>query len=546
MRALILMVAIPLAGLSTWWGVSSFAGSQDTGPRDTFTAVRKNFKVILQEKGELKASSSIDIKSEVSGRSTIISLVPEGSSVKKGELLVELASDEIEERVQGEKIQVAAAEATFESAERQLEILKGQNESNIRKGELKLRLAKLELEKYELGEWPKQKQDAEFLIESNEKKYERFQTDFEYAKTLYKKKFITKTEYDGNEFDEYGAKVALQKSKRDLEILEKYTHVKDLAQKTSDVSEAEKELGRVKQEADNKLSEKQVAVQARKDELALKHQRLQKLEDKMAKTKIFAPADGLVVYGGGSSRWMGRDDQIKEGAEVFERQTIMQLPDTSEMKVVVRIHEAQTDKIRLDQEAIIEVEGISDRKYTGRITKIAVLADSQNRWLNPELKEYETEITINESDPLLKPGVTARVEILVSELTDVVAVPVQSIYSKVHKSFVFVGHKDDAEPIEVQLGLASDEFVEIKSGLEPGQEVLLAVSDLMKTRLPEVEPPQDWMPGGPMPGTEAAQRKPRMGRGGGKRTGGSTKGMGKRPRGGGGGKGRPRGGGKRG
>ena len=102
MRALILMVAIPLAGLSTWWGVSSFAGSRETGPKDTFTAVRKNFKVILQEKGELKASSSIDIKSEVSGRSTIISLAAEGSSVKKGDLLVELASDEIEERVQGE------------------------------------------------------------------------------------------------------------------------------------------------------------------------------------------------------------------------------------------------------------------------------------------------------------------------------------------------------------------------------------------------------------------------------------------------------------
>ena len=232
---------------------------------------------------------------------------------------------------------------------------------------------------------------------------------------------------------------------------------------------------------------------------------------------------------------MRSNNQSKGGDEGDERQTIMQVPDTSGMKVIVRIHEAQTDKIQLGQEAFIEVEGISDRKFTGRITKIAVLADSQNRWLNPELKEYETEITINESDPLLKPGVTARVEILVSELTDVVAVPVQSIYSKMHKSFVFVGHKDDAEPIEVQLGLASDEFVEIKSGLEPGQEVLLAVSDLMKTRLPEVEPPEDWMPGGPMPGAEAAQRKPRMG--GGKRTGGSMKGMGKRPRGGGGGKG---------
>jgi HlyD family secretion protein len=537
------MVAIPLAGLSTWWGVSSFASSRGPGAMDTFEAIRKDFKVTLQEKGELKASSSIDIKSEVGGRSTIISLVPEGSSVKKGDLLVELASEEIEERVQSEKIQVAAAEATFESAERQLEILEGQNASNIRKGELKLQLARLELEKYQLGEWPQQKQDADFRIDSAKKEHERAQSDFEYSKALYEKKFITKSEFDRDEFAEYRAQVELQKAERDLEILEKYTHVKDLEQKTSDVSEAEKELERIKQEADNKLSEKQVAVQARKDELALKQQRLAKLEDKMSKTKIIAPTDGLVVYGGGGGgRWFGNENQIKEGAEVFERQTIMQLPDTSEMKVVVRIHEAQTDKIQLDQEAFVEVEGINDRKFTGRITKIAVLADSQNRWLNPELKEYETEITLNESDALLKPGVTARVEILVSELTDVVAVPVQSIYSKVHKSFVFIGDQDDAEPVEVQLGLSSDEFVEIKSGLEPGQEVLLAVSDVMKTRLPEVEPPENWMPDGAAADAAAAQSNPRMKRDGGKRPGGA-KTMGKRPRGGGG---RSRGGGKRG
>ena len=346
------------------------------------------------------------------------------------------------------------------------------------------------------------------LIEEAKKVHERAQNDFEYSKTLYKKEFITKTEYETSDFSCYTAEIRLGKAKRDLDILRKYTHVADLQQKESDVDEADKELIRIKKEAESKLKEKESALEARQAELGLKEQKLKRLEDQMAKTKIYAPTDGLVIYGsGGGGRFYMSGNQIKEGAEVFERQTILRLPDTSSMKVVVRIHEAQTDRIRLDQEAIIEVEGIGDRKFTGKITKIAVLADSQNRWLNPELKEYETEITLNESDPLLKPGVTARVEILIAELDDVVAVPVPSVFSKGRRSFVFVGHRDDAEPVEVQLGLASDEFVEIKSGLEPGASVLLAVSDLLKTRLPEIEEPADPISSERGSSPDAASRK---------------------------------------
>ena len=259
MRTLLMLLSVPVAGGLTWWGVGSLSGSDHDSASNTFKVVRKTFRVTLQEKGELKASDSIDIKSEVGGRSTIISLVSEGSSVKKGDLLVELASDEIEERVQGEKIQVASAEAALESAKRQLDILNDQNESNIRKAQLKLDMAQLEFQKYEEGEWPQQEEDAQLRIDEAQKVYERTQSDFEYSKTLYDRKFIKKSEYDADEFDLYRAEINLKKAKRDQDILRKYTRVKDLEQKTSDVSEAKKELERVKKEAENKQSEREAA-----------------------------------------------------------------------------------------------------------------------------------------------------------------------------------------------------------------------------------------------------------------------------------------------
>ncbi len=487
MRLLILIVALPLAALATWWSLSS-SGVGDGPTTTNFEVRRRTFQVTLQEKGELEAAKSITINSEVEGRSTIISLVPEGSSVKQGDLLVELASEEIDERLQSHKIEVASAQSALESAERQLEILKAQNASDVRKASLNLELKKLELERYEKGEWKQQQEDAKLRLDEAVMVYEREKTNFENAKVLLEKKFITRTEYDENEFNLYKADVNVAKARRDQESLETYTRVIDKQQKESDVDEAEKELQRVEQEADNKQREKEAAVQARRSELDLKQQRLTKLEEQMAKTKIRAPADGLVVYGGDSNRRWGNDEPIKEGVEVFERQTIMRLPDTTKMKVVLRIHEAQTDKIKIGQPATIEVEGIKHRTYTGKISKIAVLADSQNRWLNPELKEYETEITLNEEDELLKPGVTARVEILVDELADVLAVPVQSVFSKGAQSYVFVDG-GEPEPVTVELGLASTEFVEIKSGLSAGQTVMLAVPDALKHKLPAAQQP---------------------------------------------------------
>lgn len=487
MRLLVILVLVPLVAAAGWLTLS---GRRASGEQThlTFPVERRSFKVTLQEKGELKAAKSIEIQCEVEGRSTIIYLIPEGSHVKKGDLLVELASDEIVDRVQTQQIEVTSARASLKSAEEQLSILIDQNRSNRRTAELKLRLARLELDKYMEGEWEQQLNDAELRVEETRRASERLQEDLKASATLVEKKYITRTEFETDKFNAYKAEIEYQKARRDLEILQKYTHVAAVEQKQSDVHEAEKELERVIKEAEAKENEQLANLDARTSELKVKEDRLVRLQQQMAKTKIYAPADGMVVYGSSSnSRW-GDEDQIKEGAEVRERQTLMELPDTSRMKVVVRIHEAQTQHIRQGQYAVVTVEGIEDRQFAGEVKRIAVLADSQHRWMNPELKEYETEILLDEADPRLKPGVTARAEILIADLANVVAVPVQSVYTKGSKRFVFVGDRQTAAPVEVQLGLSGTEFVEVTSGLDPGTEVLLAVSDAMRRELPDVAP----------------------------------------------------------
>ena len=164
-----------------------------------------------------------------------------------------------------------------------------------------------------------------------------------------------------------------------------------------------------------------------------------------------------------------------------------QLPDTSKMIVAVRVHEAKTDKLEMGQFARIEVEGYPDRQFSGKVTKIAVLADTQNRWLNPDLKEYETEITLDPTDITLKPGVTAYVEIVVETVENALAVPVQSHAQKLGvrdlSGFDTFGNRGGTQTLGYAFTALSNTFVtgfgvfdHLKDGLTVDHEIGLWAS----------------------------------------------------------------------
>jgi hypothetical protein len=69
--------------------------------------------------------------------------------------------------------------------------------------------------------------------------------------------------------------------------------------------------------------------------------------------------------------------------------------------------------------AYVVLDSMPDQRYHGVITKVAPLPDSQSRWGNPNLKVYATEIRIADHLPDVKPGVSARAEIIVTNLADV-------------------------------------------------------------------------------------------------------------------------------
>lgn len=151
---------------------------------------------------------------------------------------------------------------------------------------------------------------------------------------------------------------------------------------------------------------------------------------------------------------------------------IITIPDTTQMTVDVKVHESFVKRIVKGQKARITVDAFPDKPLTGEVFRIAVLPDSQNRWMNPDLKVYATSITIDGQHEWLKPGMSAEGEIIIEVLKDVVKVPLQAVSQEGKETVVYVvGLALERRVIET--GAFDTTFIEIKKGLEPGEVVAL-------------------------------------------------------------------------
>ncbi|MBN1342570.1 MAG: efflux RND transporter periplasmic adaptor subunit [Phycisphaerae bacterium] len=484
---LMLPLLLVAASACTWYLVHRYRASRIEPDVTYFEIDRMSFPVILTAKGEIKAKKNTEIRCEVEGRSTIVWLIEEGKQVKEGDLLVELANDgggtgsSIDDRIKKEEIDTATAKAALENAQKNHEIQLDLNESNIRKARLTLELAELQLKKYVEGDAVQAEEAAKLAREEAKAVLDRREDDYTTSKQLFERGYITKTEHENDKFLEYKARLELQKAKLSEEIVTTYSHQLALRQMQSAMEEAKKDLERTIKRAEAEAAQSKANLEAKEALYGIQEDKLNKLKQQRENLKIHAPGPGMVVYHRSNRYW--DTQRIEVGASVHERQAMIDLPDPSVMQVEVKINESQMDKLDSDLPVTVEVEGISGVRFTGQVTKLGVLADSQNRWLNPNLKEYTNEVTLDQTHADLKPGMSATAEILVTQLENVLAAPVQCVFTKGGHSYVFLANGDGGYK-EVKLGLASTEYVEVIDGLQEGDKVCLAVTDEMKRTLP--------------------------------------------------------------
>ena len=119
-----------------------------TGDMPSFAVKRGPLRISVTESGTIQAREQIILKCEVEGRTTILSLVEEGTRVKKGDLLVELDASTLLDAKIDQQIRVQNTEAAFIGARENLAVVENQAKSDVDKAELALDFAKQDLKKY--------------------------------------------------------------------------------------------------------------------------------------------------------------------------------------------------------------------------------------------------------------------------------------------------------------------------------------------------------------------------------------------------------------
>ncbi|MBU2499523.1 MAG: efflux RND transporter periplasmic adaptor subunit [Proteobacteria bacterium] len=443
----------------------------------TAEVMRGPLRISVIASGSIKAKEQIVIKNEVEGRTSIIYLVPEGTRVQKGDLLVELDASRLLDEKVDQQIKVQNMEAAFVSARENSAVVENQAQADVDKARLAYDFAKEDLKKYLEGEYPNQLKDWESRITLAKEELTRAEEKVDWSKKLYDEKYISESELAADELTMKRKALDLELAKSNLDLLINFTHKRKLAQLESDVKQAEMALERTVRKAKADVVQAKANLEAKKAEFDQQKDKLKKNETQIGKAKIYAPAEGLVIHatsaqsGGGPGR---RTIQpLDEGQEVRERQELIHLPVSSAAKVEVAIPEASLDKVRIGLPVRVTVDAIPGETFLGKVAKIAPLPDAQSAWLNPDLKVYNTDIYLENNNSALRTGMSCKVEIIVEQYMEATYIPVQAVLRVGVQPTVYVVREGKLEPRKVEIGLDNNRVVRIIKGLEPGELVSL-------------------------------------------------------------------------
>ena len=331
-----------------------------------------------------------------------------------------------------------------------------------------------DLKKYQEGEFPNEKKEQLAQIAVNEEELRRAEEKLDWSRVLFEEKFISQTELQADELAAQKARIDLDLSRSNLDLLLKFTHVRRLTELNAEVQKSRMALERIQRKAKADVIQAEADLNAKQALLEREQGRLGKIRDELEKTVLVAPQDGIVVYATSFQRsWRGNTEPLAAGQEVRERQELIYLPSSGTMVAETQIHESNLEKVELGQKARVYVDSMPGRSFPAVVKSVAVFPDATSSWLNPDLKLYRTDLELLDHDDALRSGLNCRIEIDVAHLDDVVVIPVQAVVIDGGHTFVYQQQAGRVRPQPIQLGQSNESFVEVVDGLKQGDRIQL-------------------------------------------------------------------------
>ncbi len=432
-------------------GLASFAPAT-TGRRseesasdeivNTAVVRRMDLDTTLLAGGDLVAVKQTNVECEVedldredggSAGTLILSVVPEGTRVKKGDVLCVLDSSGFNERLRLEKIEVENARAAH------------------RQAELTLETAQVALREYREGIVVRQRKEFESRIAMLDSDFERQRQYVAWADRMLEKGYFSRAPVLSarQELDRIGhdRSVAGQESR----VFRLFTAPKELRQLESEVEKAQADLG----------------FQAMR--LKAHEERLAHLHKQAGKYTIRAPHDGIVVY---ALEWAWSGRPLQAGCDVFQHEVLFLLPDLSLMEVEVPIHESMGTRVRVGMTAEVRITALPGRIFSGKIASIELLPRVQFKGWEEKMHFY-TRVQLDETPRGLLPFMSAEARFDTGRVDDALVIPPEAMAVVNGQRCCYVVGPAGIQRRAITIRHVTPEFLEVTGGLEEGERVVL-------------------------------------------------------------------------
>jgi HlyD family secretion protein len=194
------------------------------------------------------------------------------------------------------------------------------------------------------------------------------------------------------------------------------------------------------------------------DDIAAAKARIAAAQSTINQSKIIAPFDGVITQ---AEPLVG--DMVSPGAVAFR------LDDLSHLLVDLQISEVDINNVNVDQAVTVTFDAVQGKTYNGKVSRISQAGDASGSGVN-----FTVTVELTETDELVKPGMTAAVNITVREVQNALLVPNRAVRQVNGKRVVYVLNGKQPVAVEVRLGATSDSNSEVVGGnLKDGDLIIL-------------------------------------------------------------------------
>jgi HlyD family secretion protein len=461
----VLAVAVLLGSGGYWYARSAPAGST----AGLFDVTPGELVVKITEPGEVRASVFVTVLSRKDG--PIAYVVPEGTNVKAGDVVVRFDSTQQQAAVTAARTDMLVARAEVRKAEKDVEAQRQKLAAEVAKLEAEAQLAAVEL--LDLQKKPLRDEVAKARLELDKARvmFEQAEKKRVVLPELVQKGFVTQSTLDEAELNYVASDAGMKAAQFNFDKVAAGATPEELEKATIKLTQTRFALEKARISLKPQLDALEAGIQKHRADVQRAQNLIDKAEDELERTQLRAPQAGLAVYG---SRGSG-GEKIHAGMMTWAGESLINLPDMSTMVADTEINEIDIGKVRMGAPVEVRLEAYPGAVFHGMVTKIGTVArfKKSRSGAASSVKVFDVTVQITEKDPRIRPGLTATLAVIVEQQKDVLVVPLSAVVARGAEHVVFVANGSRLEERRVTLGASNDRGVVVTDGLRAGERVVL-------------------------------------------------------------------------